>query len=183
MTETAQPTAPIYPNLNKREQPTYEMNTFRLNESIKIQSYLEKEAERRKKWYSRYKTAGNTMSYTQSGMNSIGVILGATGIGLLATIAAIPIGIGLEAATGCCAAIGLLAHAIEKKMNKKKIKHDEIFILAQTTLNTVNDIISKAYKDGVMTDEEFTYVQREHALYENYKKELRLKESTSNHSK
>ena len=60
-------------------------------------------------------------------------------------------------------------------MNVKLKKHDEIRLLAQTKLESIQDIISKALNDGVVSDLEFERILNEVERYRKLKQDLRHK--------
>ena len=47
----------------------------------------------------------------------------------------------------------------------KKKKHDEIRVLAESKLDTIDSHVSKAIKDGRISQEEFTLINEERAKY------------------
>jgi hypothetical protein len=134
---------------------------FRRSEMEKYREYLIFDSDMRGKYYSRYKKIYNATSITSSSMNVLAVGAGVSGISILCTVVAIPIGIGLEAASVAFSAFGFLANHLQNKAQKKFEKHDEIKILSISKLNTINGLISKAYSDGNVTEEEYNLIMKE----------------------
>lgn len=62
---------------------------------------------------------------------------------------------------------------MSRKLGRKARKHDEIRVLAESTLNNVADLVSAALQDGKLSDVEFCLVVDEVAKYRQLKKELR----------
>ena len=60
-------------------------------------------------------------------------------------------------------------------MNVKQKKHKEIQLLAQTKLESIQDIISKALTDGRVSDLEFERILSKLERYRTLKQELRHK--------
>ena len=57
-------------------------------------------------------------------------------------------------------------------MNVKQKKHEEIRLLAQTKLESIQDIISKAFTDGQVSDLEFERILSELERYRTLKQEV-----------
>ena len=96
----------------------------------------------------------------------------ATGIGLLTTIIATPIAIGLQAgaiASGLFRAVGRF---IYRKHEAKARKHDQIRVLAVSKLNSIADRISAALTDDKISEEEFRLILSEIDKYDQMKAEI-----------
>ena len=99
------------------------------------------------------------MSGISYALDTTAVGLGAAGIALLTTVVAGPVVMIIEgvalASGGLSVASNLISH---KVLANKTKKHLQIQMLAEAKLNTVNDHISKALKDGFISDDEFTLI-------------------------
>ena len=78
--------------------------------------------------------------------------------GLLLTIIAAPIVLGLEYGSLACGAIGLLGKLISRKLETKSKLHNEIRLLAEAKLNTISSYISTAVADGNIDDVEYKLI-------------------------
>ena len=152
---------------------------YKLTKISEIQKDLEKERDFRAVMYKKYKRGINTIDATDAVLVTTGVGLGAVGMTFLANIITVPIALGLEAAAGTIGLLGLAGNYIRQKLAIKAKKHDEIRILARSKLNTISDYISKALRDGIISDEEFSLILSEQEKFNNLKKEIRSKASTS----
>ena len=88
---------------------------------------------------------------------------------------AIPIGIVL---TGTILLLSIATTVTRKSLNAiraKQKKHDQIILLAQTKLESIQDIISKALTDGIISDLEFERTLSELDRYRTLKQEVRNK--------
>ena len=93
--------------------------------------------------------------------NCLGVTvigLDITGVGLLSTIVSAPAVIGMEAVSIVMGLLRVVGNRTIKKMSLKIEKHEEIAILAVSTLNTISSLISKALADDTISDEEYSLI-------------------------
>ncbi len=162
-----EPTAPaIYPEL---PQPEDQGVQFRLNQISEIRNFLEKEADQRDKLRRKYKTLWNVFYNTAQFSGLIAVGSGASAVVTLATgvgaIVSIPLGgaaIFGGILSGVCVALG-------KATMKKVEKHESVKRTAESSLNTVNDLVSRALEDGNVGNEDFHHILREMENYRGYK--------------
>jgi hypothetical protein len=100
--------------------------------------------------------------------------LGCAGVGLLSTIIAAPIVVGLEAAAMACGVLSIASKFVEKKLSTKARKHDDLRMLALSKANTIASHVSKALSDGEVSDEEFRIIMEEVSKYEELKASIRV---------
>ena len=84
--------------------------------------------------------------------------LAAFGVGLLSTIIAVPVAIGIQAGAIVCGLLGAGGKFIGRRLQAKARKHDQIRVLAESKLNTIADRISTALTDDKISDEEFRLI-------------------------
>ena len=94
------------------------------------------------------------------GGGAVGTI--ATGIGAVASIPLGGVAIGGSILSGVCVALG-------KAMMKKVEKHESVKRTAESSLNTVNDLVSRALEDGIVSNEDFHHILREMENYRGHK--------------
>ena len=87
--------------------------------------------------------------------------LGLSGVGLLSTIIAAPVAIGLQAGGDCVLAAGGRRDIGRLKALRNARKHDFIRGLAESKLHTIADHISVALNDNKITEEEFRLILSE----------------------
>ena len=97
------------------------------------------------------------------------------GAGLLCTIIAAPIVLGLECASLACGLLGVAGKFISRRLIVKAKKHDEIRVLAESKLNTITDYVSTALTDGKISDQEFRLVLSEVSKYHEMNNEIRTR--------
>ena len=69
-------------------------------------------------------------------------------------------------------------HAI-KMLSLKIEKHEKIVILAVSSLNTISNLISKAWSDDSISDEEYSLILLEFETFTRMKEDFRIKYKTN----
>ena len=108
------------------------------------------------------------------GASATGFILGGVGTDLLATIVSapeVPIILVVAAGYGLASAE---SKVVTRRLRAKAQKHDQIHVLAESKLNSVSDLVSKALEDGTLSHEEFKTVTDEVLRYTTFKKKIRV---------
>ena len=160
------PTAPpLYPEL-----PTEDGQNYRLQKISEIEQTLIKERDTRQSLYKKYKRSINATDGVDTTLISGSVIMGGIGI-------AVPFMLPLEIAAIVCGVAGVCVKFIRRRLHSKAKKHYEIKTLAESKLNSVKDLISKALNDGQMSEQEFKMVLDELERYNNLKDKTRSKQS------
>ena len=99
--------------------------------------------------------------------------MAAKGVGLLTTIIATPIANGLQAGAIASGLLGAGGRFIYRKLEAKARKHDQIWVLAVSKLNSIADRISAALTDDKISEEEFRLILSEVDKYNQMKAEIR----------
>ena len=74
--------------------------------------------------------------------------MGIGDVGLLSTIIAAPVVLGLEGAVLDCGLLSVAGKVVSRRLGVNAKKHDEIRVLALGKLNTIADHVSTAMIDG-----------------------------------
>ena len=165
----------LYPKLPTAPPIKDQGQGYRLQKINEIQAFLEKEIEERGKLSKKYFRAAKIVDIADTVLITITIGAGAGGIGLLSTIVAAPVVIGLEGAalvTGFLSIIG--KYSVKRSMSKAE-KHEKIKTIASTKLDTISSHISKALSDSKITDDEFRLILEELEKYKVMKEEIRTK--------
>ena len=136
------PTAPMCPNLPRESQDQGIL--FRLNKISEIRDFLKNEADQRDKLRRKYKILWIVFYVRAQVSESVAV---GSGVGALATLAsrvAAPVSISLGGISIGAGLICTACVAFRKATMKKLEKHKSIKWTAESTLNTVDDLVSKA---------------------------------------
>ena len=156
----------LYPHIQPIA-PLPEPNSFRLQKICELQKVLESEQESRAALYKKYKRAVNAVDGIDTVLITASIAVAAVGAsGLLTNIITIP----LAAVLGLLSISGKL---VGRKLQVKVKKHDKIRMLAASKLNTITDHVSRALRDGTISDDEFRLILDEVDKYSTMKAEIR----------
>ena len=146
-----------------------EQTKFRLSQIIRIENYFYLEINERKSCIKKLNKYITVFEY----IDKILIILSATsgGVSIISflSIAGVPVGIASASFTLVFSiAKGIIKMLLKITRNKKK-KHDNIFMLAKSKLNSIEILMSKALNDMDISHEEFTIILNEKDKYEKMK--------------
>ena len=171
--------APLYPELPAGPAETQSVNNtppdqyFRLQEISRLRKHLEDEKDKRSQLYKKYRRGINAVDAADTALISASMGMGIGGVGLLTTVIAAPVVLGLEIAALGCGLLGVAGKFIGRRLSVKAKKHDEVRVLAESKLNTIADHVSRALTDGQISDEEFRLIIDEVQKYTQMKAEIR----------
>ena len=171
--------APLYPELPAGPAETQSVNNtppdqyFRLQEISRLRKHLEDEKDKRSQLYKKYRRGINAVDAADTALISASMGMGIGGVGLLTTVIAAPVVLGLEIAALGCGLLGVAGKFIGRRLSVKAKKHDEVRVLAESKLNTIADHVSRALTDGQISDEEFRLIIDEAQKYTQMKAEIR----------
>ena len=131
-----------------------------------------KERDFRASLYKKYQHRANVADGLDTALTAASVGLAASGIGLLSTIIAVPVAVGLQADAIVCRLLGAGGKFIGRRLGVKARKHDQICVLAESKLNTIADHISIAMTDDKISEEEFLLILSEVDKYDQMKAEI-----------
>ena len=175
------PTAPLhsgalYPELPITDDggtPQRPDQYFRLQEISRLRKHLEDERDKRSQLYKKYRRGINAVDAADTALLSDSVGMGIAGVGLLSTIIAAPVVLGLEVAVLGCGLLSAAGKFVSHRLSVKAKKHDEVMILAGSKLNSISDHVSRALTDGQISDGEFRIFVNEVHKYTQMKAEIR----------
>ena len=161
------PSAPnVYPELPQTEDQGVQ---FRLSKISEIRNFLESEVDQRDKLRRKYKTVWNVFYNAAQISGIVAVGSGGGAVGTLASGIGAPVSIPLGGIaivggilSGVCVALG-------KATMRKVEKHESVKRTAESSLNTVNDLVSRALEDGIVSNEDFHHILREMENYRGHK--------------
>lgn len=149
-------------------------HSYRLHEISRLRKYLEDEREKRAELYKKYHRGVNALDSVDAVLLTAGMGLGIGGVGLLSTVIAAPVVLGLEIAALVCGTLGIAGKFVGRRLSVKAKKHDEVRVLAHSKLNTITDCVSSALMDGRISDDEFRLIVAEVDKYNDMKAEIRV---------
>ena len=131
---------------------------YRLRSCQKILENIEVDAKHYSSTLKKYTRSRNIFSHLCGVTTGASVVLSASGVGTGVTVVGIPIAIALGALGGFCAMLGLGFGLASKNMSKKVGKHVDNVARAKATIGAINAAVSKAMRDGVISDVEYKIV-------------------------
>ena len=164
----------IYPQLPTAPPiEPIDANGYRIQKILDIQNSFEKNKEDRRKTLKKYTKSLTIINGTDTVLTTAALGLGVAGVGLLTTIVAAPIVLGMEIAALGMGAGSILIKYVNKKLQLKADKHRQILTLSEAKLNTIQNHISKALEDGKISEEEFKLILEEESKFRDMKEAIR----------
>ena len=147
--------------------------THRLEHVAEVRFRLQKERDFRSSMYKKYRRGANGADGIDTALSVTSVGLAASDVGLLSTIIAAPVAIGLQAGAIVCGLLGAGGKLVGRRLQAKARTHDLICGLAESKLNTIADRILVALNDDKITKEELCLILSEIDKYNQMKAEIR----------
>ena len=124
-----------------------DLTKYRLNERTKIENYFNEEINQRKLYSKKLSTYVTAFDY----IDKILIVLSATtgGVSIISFASAVGIPVGIASASFTLIfslTTGIIKKLLSITRNKKK-KHDKIFMLAKSKLNSIETLISQTLID------------------------------------
>ena len=149
---------------------TTDVNSFRLERISEIKDEIIKERDKRHELCKKYKNMARATDVLDSSFIMLSIACAGGGA---ATAVVLPAGIALESCAGALGFLALICKFTSRKLHSKIKKNEAIRILADTKLNTMSDLISKALDDNEISDEDFEMILNELTNFYDTKKELK----------
>ena len=176
------PAVNLYPQLPPYSDPSDTSDVskiYRLQKIESIKSQIAKERDHREKQYKKIKRFITAIHYVEVGMGLLSGASAGMSIPSLLGVVTAPVGLVLSGmAIGSCTAIMGLKY-VAKRLTTKTKKHDQIRILADAKLNTIEDYVSKAIDDGNISHEEFILITTELKNFNELKEQIRTRAATA----
>ena len=172
------PSAPqLYPSLeaNKVSERS-DVAQFRLKKICDCQKQLEGEISHYKRVSKKYKRAKLIASKITSVSVFLTTVLASSSVGTSLSGIGIAVGVPLSLTALITTLISSASMAGSANFERKVRKHEKTVSLAESSLLSVNRLISKALKDGFISDGEFDLILREVEKYFSMKERLRNKQ-------
>ena len=166
---------PIMPEWEPSASPLDGGQSYRLQTINEIQRVLEDEREKRHNLSKKYHKAVKVVGNIDSALVTISMGLSVAGVGILSTVIAVPAVIVMETTALGAGFLGIIGSQFNKILMRKAEKHEKIKVIAETKLDTINGLISKALTDNKISDEEYTLILSEVIKYRKMKEDVRSK--------
>ena len=154
-----------YPNLREPSAPPDEIQIYRLNTIKEIEAFLNTEITERSRLEKKFKNCSSVTSYINYGLTAITIISESGGMASVDTGIGIPISLGLGTISLVSSLTSGIVHKLSKIYYIKMTKHHDITVTAQTILDGIAILISKAIRDASINHEEFQRIVTEKQRY------------------
>ena len=167
-------TEKIYPKIPATAPPDDE--SYRLKKIDELEKFLRSEVESRDKLTKRFKRRATAATFSDGSVIAAITALEIASIVTLTTGVGMPLSVVL-ASTGLLLGLGSAAiHKTQKIFDSKAKKHDKIKTLAESKLDTISGLVSKAVEDSHHIDhQEYLLILKEVEHYRTMKEEIRTK--------
>ena len=166
-------TEKIYPTIPPTAPPDDE--SYRLKKIDELEKFLRSEVESRDKLTKRFKRRATAATFSDGSVIAAITALEIASIVTLTTGVGMPLSVVL-ASTGLLLGLGSAAiHKTQKIFDSKAKKHDKIKTLAESKLDTISGIVSKAVEDSHISHQEYQLILKEVEHYRKMKEEIRTK--------
>ena len=151
------------------------MNLTGLRKIDELEKFLRSEVDLRDKLTKRFKRRAITATFSDASVLAAITALGGTSIVTLTTGVGMPVSVVL-ASTGLLLGLGSgILHKTQKIFESKAKKHAKIKTLAESKLDTISGIVSKAVEDSQISHQEYQLILKEVERYRTMKEEIRTK--------
>ena len=166
-------TEKIYPTIPPTAPPDDE--SYRLKKIDELEKFLRSEVESRDKLTKRFKRRATASTISDTSVITAITALEVASIVTLTTGIGMPISVVL-ASTGLLLGLGsAIIHKTQKIFDSKAKKHDKIKTLAESKLDTISGLVSKAVEDSHIDHQEYQLILKEVEHYRTMKEEIRTK--------
>ena len=166
-------TEKIYPTIPPTAPPDDE--SYRLKKIDELEKFLRSEVESRDKLTKRFKRRATASTISDTSVIAAITALEVASIVTLTTGIGMPISVVL-ASTGLLLGLGSgIIHKTQKIFDSKAKKHDKIKTLAESKLDTISGLVSKAVEDSHIDHQEYLLILKEVEHYRTMKEEIRTK--------
>ena len=172
------PSAPqLYPSLEANEvSERSDVAQFRLKKICDCQKQLEDEISHYKRVSKKYKRAKSIASKITSVSVFLTTVLASSSVGTSLSGIGIAVGVPLSLTALITTLVSSASMAGSQNFENKVRKHEKTISLAESSLLSMSRLISKALKDGFISDGEFDSILREIEKYFSMKERLRNKQ-------
>jgi len=164
----------IYPEIPSAP-PNDEAQSYRLKKIDEAEKFLRDEISYRDQKYKKFKRHSTASSVSDTSIITAITVLEIASVATLTTGVGLPISIVL-ASTGLLLGLGsAVIHKSQRIFDSKAKKHDKIKTLAESKLDSISSLVSKAVEDAHVSHEEYQFILKEVEQYRVIKEQIRTK--------
>ena len=170
-------TEKIYPDIASAPEADQQdtSQNYRLKKIEEAEQFLREEIKTRGKLAKDFKRKSTASTISDTSIITAITLLEIASVATLTTGVGAPISIVL-ASTGLLLGLGSgIIHKTQKIFESKAKKHDKIKTLAESKLDSISELISKAIEDTQISHDEYHFILKEIEHYRVIKEEIRTK--------
>ena len=170
-------TEKIYPDIASAptDDGPQQSQNYRLKKIEEAEKFLRDEAEKRGKLAKQFKRRVIASTISDTSLITAITILEVASVATLTTGVGAPISIVLASA-GLLFGLGSgVIHKTQKVFESKSKKHDKIKTLAESKLDSISNLVSKAIENAHISHEEYQFILNEVEHYRVMKEQIRTK--------
>ena len=165
----------LYPQISATAPPDDDSQVYRLKKIDELEKFLRSEVSARDSLTKRFKRRATAATFSDGSVIAAITALGSASIVTLTTGVGMPLSVVL-ASTGLLLGLGSgVLHTTRKIFDSKAKKHDKVKTLAESKLDTISGIVSKAVEDSHISHQEYQLILKEVAHYRTMKEDIRTK--------
>ena len=173
--EKIYPEIPLALPTAEEAQQEHEGQTYRLKKIDEIEKFLRKEVADRDALSTRCKRCATAMTISDGSVIAAITALEIGSVVTLTTGIVKPLSIALATAGLVLGLSSDIVHKTQKVFDSKSKKHEKIKILAESKLDSISGIFSKAIEDAIISHEEYQFILKEVEHYRTLKEQIRTK--------
>ena len=150
-----------------------EQTKIRLDKITKIENYFYQEINQRKSCSKKLSKYGAAFDYIDKILMVLSATTGGVSICSFTSVVGAPVGTANASFTLIFSLTITIVNKLLGTTRIKKKKHDKIFMLAKSKLNSIETLISQALIDMEISHEEFVTILKEKDKYEKMKENIR----------
>ena len=167
-------TEKLYPNLDPSAPPD-ESQTYRLRKIDEAEKFLRSEVAYRDSLSKRCKRRATAMTISDTSVIAAITALEIGSVVTLSTGVGLPVSIALASAGLILGLSSAIVHKTQKVFDSKSKKHDKIKTLAESKLDSISGLVSKAVEDANISHQEYHFILKEIEHYRVLKEQIRTK--------
>ena len=163
----------LYPQIPPTAPPDDE--SYRLKKIDELEKFLRSEVESRAKLAKRFKRRATASTISDTSIVTAVTLLGFTSVATLSTGVGTPVSVVLVS-VGILLGLGSgVIHITQKIFDSKAKKHDKIKTLAESKLDSISGLVSKAVENSHIDHQEYLLILKEIEHYRTMKEKIRTK--------
>ena len=163
----------IYPEVPTA--PPDESQSYRLKKIDEIEKFLRTEVHNRDNLSKRCKRRATAATISDASVITAITALEVASVVTLTTGIGMPVSIGLASVGVILGFSSAIVHRVQKVFDSKAKKHEKIKTLAESKLDSISSLVSKAVEDAHISHEEYQFILKEVEHYRVLKEQIRTK--------